>query len=97
MTNQLIKNIDRAVCLTLDKNIRYAKELQKSAIDHDINIQLFIAGDGSYYIPYDHIDIDELPPYIPGVTMQADTWEKSSNIYNAFLCHRKIIDRKSVV
>jgi predicted O-methyltransferase YrrM len=93
MTNQLIRNIDRAVCLTLDKNIRYAKELQKSAIDHDINIQLFIAGDGSYDILYDHIDLDELPPCIPDVTAQSDVWGKVPNLYNGFLCHRKIIQQ----
>jgi GR25 family glycosyltransferase involved in LPS biosynthesis len=93
MVSKLISQIDKAVCLTLDTRIDYAKEIQKSAIDHNIQLELFIAGNGSKDLKYNHVDINELPPNTPGKSLGPGTytWNESPNMYNGFLCHREII------
>lgn len=95
MTSKLIASIDRAVCLTLDKRIKYARELCKDAKIYDIDLQLFIAGNGQYDLFYDHIDGTDLPPMIPGKSLQEGiyTWYQSPEMYNAFLCHKEIITK----
>jgi hypothetical protein len=83
-------NIERAVCLTLDKRIDDGNSVVAVAAQHNIDVELFIAGDGSSDLPYRHIDIQERPPMY-NKTLCYPSWISRYNAYNAWLCHNKIL------
>lgn len=86
----MINQIERAVCLTLDKRIDMGRDVQKQAAKYNINVELFVAGDGAGELLYDHIDIQELPPKYHG-SLSYPSWTTRYNAYNAWLCHNKIL------
>lgn len=76
----------RTVCLTLDR-----READRGRIRSEFSglvsddVEFFWAGDGSYDVPYGHIDVK--PPERRG----SGSWFERPNSYNAFLCFRKIV------
>lgn len=84
--------VDKAVCLVLDKRMDLWNELDKSCQNHGILAEPFIAGDGSLELDYQHIDVEECPPMLPGST-DYPTWWNRPNAFNAWLCHKQIITR----
>ncbi len=83
---RLNKYFDQVYCLYLDKRLN-RHDYIKENVDHIA----FIAGDGSLDIQYDHVDIKELPPKFKQ-SINYETWWKSPNAYNAWLCHHKILN-----
>ena len=88
----MIDQIDLAICLTLDKRIEYAKTIVTSAKNYGIDVDLFLAGDGSIDLLYDHVDINSLPPRYEQ-SLNYPSWTGRTNAYNAWLCHRKMIHK----
>jgi|15BtaG_2_1085339.scaffolds.fasta_scaffold00003_167 hypothetical protein len=84
--------VDKAICLVLDK--RYDDWSQKVLPQLKIlgvEVEAFIAGDGGYNLEYDHIDSQELPVYCGGIDYP--TWYKRPNAYNAWKCHKKMLEQ----
>lgn len=86
----MINQIERAVCLTLDKRIALGRDVVIQAANYGLDVKLFMAGDGTLPITYDHIDINELPPRYPE-SLTYPSWTTKPNAYNAWQCHQKII------
>ena len=87
----LIQQIQRATCLTLDKRIDWATSVIPAAAKYGIDVELFIAGDGTNPdISYNHIDLNELPPLYPQ-SLNYPSWTTKPFAYNAWQCHTKII------
>jgi hypothetical protein len=82
---------NKAMCLTLDKRYHKALEIRTEAAKLGINVQLFIGGDGTLVLPYNHIDTPEMPPHMPHMTTYP-AWHARPNAYNAWKCHQKILD-----
>ena len=77
---------DRIVCLNVDKRFSQRERLKREFDNVGLNIEFFLAGNGSLEEKYDHIDID--PDHgRTGYTY----WVERPNSYNAFLCFKKII------
>lgn len=85
-------NIDRTVCLTLDKRYEDALKIEAKGYEYGLNIELFLAGDGQMLDHYDHVDTDDLPPRYTNSTNYA-TWWNRPNAYNAWKCHKKILQK----
>lgn len=85
--------IDKISCLCLDK--RYFGKTPSYYLQNDVfyclNLMLekFICGDGSYPLKYDHVDIMK-PPAAP---FRYGTPGTINRHYNAFLCHKKMVQR----
>tara|TARA_A100001515_G_scaffold22531_1_gene17247 strand:+ start:3564 stop:4250 length:687 start_codon:yes stop_codon:yes gene_type:complete len=81
---------DKAHCLVLDKRYQEFTETSlKELKSVSIEPELFIAGDGSHDLEYNHIDTKDLPEVIDGTTGYP-TWLRRPNPYNAWLCHKKM-------
>ena len=89
--SSIINSINRAVCLTLDKRINLYDSIKDQASKYNIKTEIFLCGDGSLDLKYDHIDIKELPP-VYDKSIRYDHWY-TINAYNAWLCHRKIMQK----
>lgn len=89
---QLKDLVKRCELLILDKRLDNIAPLIKQITDLDIPIDLFIAGDGTRKVDYNHIDIQELPPRFPN-SINYPTWWTRPNAYNAYLCHKKILEK----
>lgn len=81
-----------AYCLLLDKRIEFWSELHGSFIQKGIGLQRFLVGDGGLNEHYSHVDSGSLPDYYNGSTNYG-TWYKSPAPLNAWLSHRKIIEK----
>jgi len=84
-------NNNKAVCLVLDIRYDSAIQIQKETTSRGINTDLFIAGDGTKNLKYNHIDVLDLPPRFSN-SINYSTWYKRPNAYNAWLCHKKIME-----
>lgn len=89
----LIKKIDAAYCVILDKRIDFWPELKREFNKKGIDLQKFVVGDGKTLSEkeYDYIDVN-YNPTLYSVTNFYPSWVNKPNAYNAFLSHRKIID-----
>lgn len=86
--------VDKAVCLVLDKRYDSWYNIRKDfLVKCGIEPDLFLAGDGELIkdSPYSHLDINSLPPLM-GLSTDYPTWWARPNAYNAYLCHKKIIE-----
>ena len=85
--------VDKAVCLVLDKRIDMWNGLDEECQRHGILAEPFFCGCGDDKdIEYDHIDTEESPPVLPRSTSYP-TWWNRPNAYNAWQCHKKILQR----
>jgi hypothetical protein len=93
--SKLIEQIDKAQCLILDKRyIEWISTTQLSFINKGINLIPFIAGNGKNIdLDYNHIDLIESPPITKFTTKELTSWRKYPNAYNAYLCHKKMIEQ----
>jgi hypothetical protein len=82
--------IDMATCLVLDKRIDMGRKVVEQARQYDIDVNLFIAGDGYHDLTYDHIDSNDLPPRYQQ-SLSYPSWTNRPNAYNAWKSHTKII------
>lgn len=87
----LINQIDKAVCLILDKRYDRWPKLLEQCQNVGINPEAFIVGRGMKFL-YNHEDVDEPPPVFPGSILYP-TWFQRNNAYNAFLSHKKILEQ----
>lgn len=86
----------RAICLTLDKRLRYAENYIVPEFKNRLNIdvELFIAGDGlSVCRPYDYIDDPLSLPCRFEKSTTYPTWFARPNAYNAWKAHRAIFEK----
>lgn len=81
----------KAYCLTLDKRISNFGKICQDALDLGIEVQPFICGEGHLDLKYDHIDQNVTPPVYDKSTWYQSWWDKP-NAYNAWLCHKKMIN-----
>lgn len=87
----MIELIDMALCLVLDKRVDMWNELERQFREHNIDIKMFLAGDGHLdNYEYDHID-DVEPPPLYAQTVPYPTWWRRPNAYDAWKCHKKMI------
>jgi GR25 family glycosyltransferase involved in LPS biosynthesis len=76
----------------LDKRIDMWNDLKSQFAKININLQLFLCGDGSLELPYSHIDINQLPPqYVSSINYA--TWFSRPSAFNCWLAHRKILQK----
>lgn len=86
----------RAICLTLDKRLKYVESYIVPEFKRRLNIdvELFIAGDGlSVQRPYNYIDDNMQLPCRLAKSTTYPTWFNRPNAYNAWKCHRAIFEK----
>lgn len=91
-----INDIEKAVCLCLDKRKESWIELEADLHKVGIKMDRFIVGDGKTLdCEYDLIDTNDTPDFIKesdlGSSTTYGTWYNRPNAYNAFKSHIKII------
>jgi hypothetical protein len=80
-------------CLILDKRYgRWIEVYQPRLKEVGIDPYQFIAGDGDTVLKYDFYDDKELPPYYGRYSIDYPTWYKRPNAYNAWKCHKKMME-----
>lgn len=85
----ILSQIKQAVCLTLDKRIEEFDRIKTEWKNIDINVELFLCGDGILKSIYNRIDDKILPP-IYNETINYPTWLNRSATYDAWKCHKQI-------
>lgn len=80
--------LNRIVCLNLDSRIHEQERIAKEFNEVGLNIEFFLAGDGSLPAKYDYIDVE--PPY---TRYGYPAWTLRSNSWNAYACFKKIIQK----
>jgi len=91
-----INEIEKSVCLCLDKRKESWLELEDDLDKVGIKMNRFIVGDGKILdCEYDLIDTNEIPSFITsselGDSTDYTTWYNRPNAYNAFKSHIKIM------
>lgn len=85
--------IAKAQCLILDKRIQNLDKIQSEFYQKGIIVKSFIAGNGEESLKYDHIDTKDGPPRLPLSQKYDSSWLRYPSAYNAYLCHKKMIEQ----
>jgi len=93
-----INDIEKSVCLCLDKREESWLELEADLDKVGIKMDRFIVGDGKTLdCEYNLIDTNEIPAFMDksylGASTNYATWYERPNAYNAFKSHIKIIEQ----
>ncbi len=92
MANPL--NVDHVYCLTLDRRLEFALQLEKSCVERGWDFTKFISGDGET-LPRDHYDLvddNQLPPYLKNM-IRYPSWTARPQAANAFRSHKTLFKR----
>lgn len=92
MSNDSTLKISRAVCLVHDSRLEQFNTIESSFGDHGIKVTRFLCGDGKVLPPtdYQHIDVEVPPGWVHAHGLHRPP------MYNARLCHYKIINQAVV-
>lgn len=72
--------------------MEYWPEIQSGFADKDIEVERFLAGDGSLDVQYDLIDMKTNPPIYTNSSTYP-SWINKHNAYNCWRCHHQILER----
>lgn len=92
MANPL--GVDHIICLTLDKRIDLAHELQLEFTSRGYSFEKFVCGDGLTLSldSYNMIDSNEFPTWYKQ-SIQYPSWHKRPNAANAWRAHQEMMRR----